>query len=47
MNYIAIDFETANYYQNSACQIGLVRFENGIEVESFISHKTWKIVFCS
>lgn len=34
MNYIAIDFETANYYRNSACQVGLVRFENGREVDS-------------
>ena len=46
MNYIAIDFETANYYQNSACQIGLVRFENGIEVESFSSFiKPGKLYF--
>ena len=37
LNYIAIDFETANYNKNSACQVGLVRFENGIEVESVSS----------
>lgn len=37
LDYIAIDFETANYYRNSACQIGLVRFENGKEVDSVTS----------
>lgn len=34
LDYITIDFETANYYRNSACQVGLVRFENGKEVDS-------------
>ncbi len=34
LSYIAIDFETANTYQNSACSIGLVRFINGIEQDS-------------
>lgn len=28
MNFLAIDFETANYSRNSACAIGLVRVEN-------------------
>lgn len=37
MNFIAIDFETANNYRNSACQIGLVRFEDGREVDSYSS----------
>ena len=27
LDYIAIDFETANQYRNSACSVGLVRFE--------------------
>ena len=31
LNFIAIDFETANNSRNSACSIGLVRFENGQE----------------
>lgn len=30
MNFIALDFETANELRNSACSIGLVRVENGI-----------------
>lgn len=28
MNFIAIDFETANYYRDSACQIGLTHVKN-------------------
>lgn len=27
-NFLAIDFETANYYRDSACAVGLVRVEN-------------------
>ncbi len=34
LNYITIDFETANHYRNSACSVGLVRFEDGKEVDS-------------
>ncbi len=37
LDYIAIDFETANEYKNSACSIGLVRFINGKEKDSFYS----------
>lgn len=37
LNYIAIDFETANQYRNSACSVGLVRFINGIESDSVYS----------
>ncbi|MCU7496145.1 MAG: 3'-5' exonuclease [Ignavibacteria bacterium] len=33
MNFLAIDFETANYKRESACAIGLVRVENGIIVQ--------------
>ena len=33
LNFIAIDFETANTSRNSACSVGLVRFENGIETD--------------
>ena len=34
MNFLAIDFETANYYADSACAIGLVRVEDGAIVDS-------------
>lgn len=34
LNYIVIDFETANWNRNSACSVGLVRFINGIEKDS-------------
>jgi DNA polymerase III subunit epsilon len=27
--FVAIDFETANYYRNSACAVGMVRVEDG------------------
>lgn len=37
MDFIAIDFETANYERNSACSIGLVRFVNGEPHDSFYS----------
>lgn len=37
LNYISIDFETANYYKNSACSVGLVRFVDGIEADSCYS----------
>ncbi len=37
LDYIAIDFETANQYRNSACSVGLVRFIDGQEVDSCYS----------
>lgn len=37
LDYIAIDFETANTYANSACSVGLVRFINGKETDSVYS----------
>lgn len=37
LNYVAIDFETANTYANSACSVGLVRFIGGKEVASLHS----------
>ena len=37
MIYYAIDFETANNYQNSACSIGVVRFVDGMEKDSVYS----------
>jgi len=30
MNFVAIDFETANYAQNSACAVGLVKIVDGV-----------------
>lgn len=35
MNFVAIDFETANGYRNSACSVGLVRCEDGVLTEEF------------
>ena len=37
MEYFAIDFETANDYQNSACSVGIVRFVDGEEKDSVYS----------
>ena len=37
LDFIAIDFETANTYSNSACSVGLVRFEDGKETGSAYS----------
>jgi len=34
-NFTAIDFETAQGYRNSICQVGLVRFEKGKVVYTF------------
>lgn len=33
-SFVAIDVETANSFMGSICQIGAVRFEHGVEVES-------------
>lgn len=37
LDYIAIDFETTNYYKNSACSVELVRFIDGKETDSCYS----------
>ncbi|MBK7789122.1 MAG: 3'-5' exonuclease [Saprospiraceae bacterium] len=37
MNFVAIDFETANWYRKSACSIGMVKVENGMIVDQFYS----------
>ena len=37
MNFVAIDFETANEDRGSACEIGLVRFSGGQAVDRFQS----------
>ncbi len=34
MNFVAIDFETANYAQDSACAVGLVKVVDGVIVDS-------------
>lgn len=35
MNFVAIDFETASNYRNSACAIGLVTVEDGIVTDKY------------
>lgn len=37
MNFVAIDFETAKYSRESACSVGLVKFQNGKAVDTFYS----------
>jgi len=37
MNFVTIDFETANYSQESACSIGLVKFDGGKAVDTYYS----------
>lgn len=37
MDFIAIDFETASYSRDSACSVGLVRFVNNEQADSFYS----------
>jgi DNA polymerase-3 subunit epsilon len=44
MNFLALDFETANYYQDSACALGLARVEDNkiIEQASFLIRPPYK-----
>ena len=46
MKFLALDFETANYYRDSACALGLVRVENNkiIDKESFLIRPPYKVV---
>lgn len=37
LNFIAIDFETANWYRRSACSIGMVKVEQGEVVDEYYS----------
>lgn len=37
MDFVAIDFETANYSRNSACSIGLVKFVGNQKADEFYS----------
>lgn len=39
LNFVAFDFETANYDRDSACQLGIVVVENGV----IIDQKSWLI----
>ena len=37
MNFVTIDFETAKYSRESACAVGLVKFIDGKEADTFYS----------
>jgi DNA polymerase-3 subunit epsilon len=37
MNFVTIDFETAKHSRESACSVGLVKFQNGKDVDTFYS----------
>ena len=37
MDFVAIDFETAKYSRESACAIGLVKFQDGKPVDTYYS----------
>lgn len=34
-SFVAIDFETADYYRDSACQVGMAKVENGRIIDRF------------
>ena len=42
MNFVALDFETANYKHTSICQVGIAVFENGeiVDKQSFLVKPT-------
>jgi len=37
MDFVTIDFETAKYSQESACSVGLVKFQDGKAIDTFYS----------
>lgn len=37
MDFVSIDFETAKYSRESACSVGLVKFQNGKVIDTFYS----------
>jgi len=37
MNFVTIDFETADYSRRSACSLGMVKYRNGRAVDTFYS----------
>jgi len=38
MNFVSIDFEKLNDSQTSVCEVGMVKYQNGIECDSFHSY---------
>jgi len=37
MDFVTIDFETANYSQDSACSVGLVKYRDGQAIDTYYS----------
>jgi DNA polymerase III subunit epsilon len=37
MNFVSIDFETAKYSRESACSVGLVKYQDGKAADTFYS----------
>jgi DNA polymerase III epsilon subunit-like protein len=37
MNFVTIDFETAKYSRESACAVGLVKYQDGKATDSYYS----------
>ena len=37
MDFVSIDFETAKYSRESACSVGLVKYQNGKVIDTFYS----------
>jgi DNA polymerase-3 subunit epsilon len=37
MNFVSIDFETAKYSRESACAVGLVKYQDGKAIDTFYS----------
>jgi DNA polymerase-3 subunit epsilon len=37
MNFVTIDFETANYSRKSACSVGMVKYRDGKPIDTFYS----------
>ena len=37
MDFVTIDFETANYSRKNACSLGMVKYQNGIKIDTFYS----------
>ena len=37
MNFVTIDFETADYSRKSACSVGMVKYQDGKEIDTFYS----------
>ena len=37
MNFVTIDFETADYSRRSACSVGMVKYQDGKKIDAFYS----------